>query len=60
MRKNKLFIFSSFLIIITLFATAAACNLCGVPVEIEETTEEAEGRTETEQRSTSHEQSTQH
>ncbi|MBL7060300.1 MAG: PKD domain-containing protein [Actinobacteria bacterium] len=44
MKKNKLFILSSILIIISLFATAVTCNLCGTPIEItvpeEEKTEE--------------------
>jgi hypothetical protein len=40
MKKNKLYILSSILIIISLFTTAAACNLCGVPVEIGEATTE--------------------
>ena len=57
MKKNRLFIFSSILIIISLFATAAACNLCGVPIEIGETTEETEVRTDTGQRSTNQGQS---
>jgi hypothetical protein len=47
MKKNKLFLISSILIVICLFATAAACNLCGVPVEIGETTETAEVSKET-------------
>jgi hypothetical protein len=48
MKKNKLFILSSILIIISLFTTAAACNLCGVPVEIgEATTEETEAKQQT-------------
>ena len=44
MKKNKLYILSSILIIISLFATAVTCNLCGIPIEItvpeEEKTEE--------------------
>jgi hypothetical protein len=48
MRKNKLFLISSTLIIISLFVTAATCNLCGVPIEIgEATTEETELRQQT-------------
>jgi hypothetical protein len=48
MKKNRLFIISSILIIISLFTTAAACNLCGVPIEIgEATTEETEARQQT-------------
>jgi len=47
MKKNKLYILSSILIIISLFATAVTCNLCGTPLDISlgdtETTEE-EGR----------------
>ncbi len=39
MRKKKLCLISSILIIISVFATAATCNLCGVPVEIGATTE---------------------
>ena len=49
MRKHKLFIISSLLIIISLFATAAACNLCGIPVEIgEEQQTEIETKKDTE------------
>ena len=44
MKKNKLYILSSILIIISLFATAVTCNLCGTPLDISlgdtETTEE--------------------
>jgi hypothetical protein len=60
MRKNKLFFISSILIIICFFTIAATCNLCGVPVEIGETTEEeTEGRNETVQQTASTSQSTQ-
>ena len=52
MRKNKLFILSSVLVIISLFATAAACNLCGVPIEIGETTEEGYSVSQREPRDT--------
>jgi hypothetical protein len=52
MKKNKLLIFSSILIIITLFATAVTCNLCGVSMEIGETTEETETRAERTQQTT--------
>ena len=34
MKKNKLFIISSVLIMICLFTTAVTCNLCGNPVKI--------------------------
>jgi len=34
MKKNKLYILSSILIIISLFATAVTCNLCGTPLDI--------------------------
>jgi hypothetical protein len=47
MRKDKLFLMSSILIVIFLLATAATCNLCGVPIEIgETTTEETESKSE--------------
>jgi hypothetical protein len=60
MKKNRLFILSSILIIISLFATAAACNLCGVPIEIgEATTEEVGARQQTTETTQGQSQSTQ-
>jgi hypothetical protein len=59
MKKNKLFLISSILIIICLFATAAACNLCGIPIEIgEATTEETEARQQTTEATQGQSQST--
>ena len=49
MKKHKLFIISFLLIIIALFTTAAACNLCGIPIEIgEEQQTEIETKKDTE------------
>ncbi|MBC8386442.1 MAG: hypothetical protein H8E13_00070 [Actinobacteria bacterium] len=39
MKKKKMFIFLSMIIIICLFGVAASCNLCGVPIEIGDTSD---------------------
>ena len=51
MKKNMLYRLSSILIIISLFASAVTCNLCGTPIDIatsEEEITEAESETESE------------
>jgi len=39
MKRGKLFTFLSIIILICLFAVAASCSLCGVPINIGETTD---------------------
>jgi hypothetical protein len=55
MKKNKLFIFLSIIIIILVFGVAVSCNLCGAPVtigETDETEEKTKGDTEGKQDTT--------
>jgi hypothetical protein len=57
MKKNKLFIFLSIIILILIFGVAATCNLCGVPIDIGEATEASVEYVEED--ITTHEQSSQ-